>query len=62
MIYAHLGFSESQLKSHITIDYSKSKSRAYEEAARYIDSNSNFFSILTLVERVDLYARSGLPI
>ncbi|KAH6667815.1 heterokaryon incompatibility protein-domain-containing protein [Halenospora varia] len=61
MIYAHLGISESQLKSHITIDYSKSKAQVYEEAARYIDSNSDFFSILTLVEKVDLHTRSGLP-
>ncbi|KUJ08660.1 HET-domain-containing protein, partial [Mollisia scopiformis] len=36
MIYAHLGISESQLKSHITIDYSKSKAQVYEETARYI--------------------------
>ncbi|KAH9206154.1 hypothetical protein DL95DRAFT_469893 [Leptodontidium sp. 2 PMI_412] len=61
MVYAHLGMSEAEARSHSPINYSKSKAQVYEEIARHIYKNSYDFSILALVENVDLQTRPGLP-
>jgi hypothetical protein len=61
MVYAHLGMAEAKARSHIPIDYSRSKAQVYEEIARYIYKNSYDFSILGLVENVNLQNRPGLP-
>ncbi|CZR67932.1 uncharacterized protein PAC_17831 [Phialocephala subalpina] len=61
MAYAHLGMSEPSARSDIIINYSKSKAQVYEDVARYIYGVTLGFSILALVENVDLDTRQGLP-
>jgi hypothetical protein len=61
MVYAHIGIAEPQVRSDIIVDYSKSKAQVYEEIARYIYKNTCGFTILILVENLNLQSRSGLP-
>lgn len=57
MIYAHLGIVglSSTKSALLAVDYIKSISEVYTDAALYMMKSSGLFSVLSLIERVDTF-------